>query len=89
MEKTIPLNRDVVNKEALTEAYKHQRCGLGMSMGIGKTRIGLNHMQHFYDPFVRYLIVGPKHSIFKSWIDEIAEISEARKQSRVSELAVP
>ena len=75
MEKTMPLNRDVVNKEALTEAYKYQRCGLGMSMGIGKTRIGLNHMQHFYDPFARYLIVGPKHSIFKSWIDEIAEIN--------------
>jgi|TARA_R100000084_G_scaffold109169_1_gene74361 superfamily II DNA or RNA helicase len=75
MGKTAALNRNVVNEEALKKTYNYKKCGLAMSMGMGKTRIGLKHMQKFFDPFVKYLVVAPKHSVFASWIDEIAEIN--------------
>ena len=32
-------NREVIQADALLIASKHKRCGLGISMGVGKTRI--------------------------------------------------
>jgi superfamily II DNA or RNA helicase len=61
--------RDEIQKDALTVALKYKRCGLGISMGVGKTLIGLKYLQHFQglDKKVRVLIVAPKLSIFDSW----------------------
>lgn len=62
--------RELVQKEALTEALKHKRSGLGISMGVGKTLIGLKYIQHFQNntlmPY-KVLVVAPKLSIFESW----------------------
>ena len=40
------MSRDDVQQEALDIATSNRRCGLGISMGVGKTRIGLKHMVH-------------------------------------------
>lgn len=66
--------RDQIQKDALTVALNNKRCGLGISMGVGKTLIGLKYYDHFrgLDEKVRVLIVAPKLSIFDSWkIDAI------------------
>jgi len=68
------MSRDQVQEEALDIAINNRRCGLGISMGVGKTRIGLQHMIKNYNPLVSYLVVAPKRSIFKSWADEINKI---------------
>ena len=38
--------RDKIQSDALTELYKHKRAGAAISMGVGKTLIGLMHMEH-------------------------------------------
>jgi|TARA_R100000479_G_scaffold175041_1_gene124945 superfamily II DNA or RNA helicase len=64
------VTRDSVQDKALEISKSHFRCGLGISMGVGKTRIALEHMKSFYNGFSTFLVVAPKKTIFKSWIDE-------------------
>jgi superfamily II DNA or RNA helicase len=61
--------REQVQKDALDIALKHKRCGLGISMGVGKTLIGLKYIDHQRGLIkkLRVLIVAPKLSIFDSW----------------------
>ena len=67
--------RDKIQKEALEKTYKHERCGLGISMGVGKTLIGLKHMDHYYSVTLKVLVVAPKVSIFQSWKDDAAKFN--------------
>ena len=60
-------NRDQIQKEALDTLAKHQRAGVGITMGGGKTLIGLKHMDSLWDPDVMFLVVAPKKSIFSEW----------------------
>jgi len=64
--------REEVQHEALTVAINNKRCGLGISMGVGKTLIGLKYIENFQggDKKARVLIVAPKLSIFDSWKDD-------------------
>lgn len=62
--------RDEIQQEALDVAIKHKRCGLGISMGVGKTLIGLKYIDHFQKANMdklKVLVVAPKLSIFDSW----------------------
>ena len=40
--------REEVQKQALDLAVNNNRCGLGISMGVGKTRIAIQHLQKNY-----------------------------------------
>ena len=62
--------RDKIQEEALITAIKHHRSGLGISMGVGKTLIGLKHMKAHFNAKSKFLIVAPKVSIFQSWKDD-------------------
>lgn len=63
--------RELIQQEALKATEGKLRCGLAISMGVGKTLIGLLHMQqHFPERKFRFLVVAPKISIFDSWKDE-------------------
>jgi superfamily II DNA or RNA helicase len=62
--------RDEIQQEALDIAFKHKRCGLGISMGVGKTLIGLKYIDHYQKANMdklNVLVVAPKLSIFDSW----------------------
>ena len=62
--------RDQIQKDALTIALQHKRCGLGISMGVGKTLIGLKYVAELQGKNMgklRVLVVAPKLSIFDSW----------------------
>lgn len=64
--------REEVQKEALEIAIRHQNCGLGISMGVGKTKIGLDYIQYFYQQYdLKVLVAAPKLSIFTSWKDDL------------------
>ena len=68
--------REIIQQEALDMAIKHKRCGLGISMGVGKTLIGLKYIDHFrQDNKPRVLVVAPKLSIFESWKDDGTKFS--------------
>ena len=62
--------RDQIQQDALTIALNNKRCGLGISMGVGKTLIGLKYISHLQGKNMgklRVLVVAPKLSIFDSW----------------------
>ena len=52
-------SRDIVQADALAIATQHKRCGLGISMGVGKTRIAINHLLKNFNPFIKALVVIP------------------------------
>ena len=68
------ISRDIVQDDALKQALKNKRCGLGISMGVGKTRIAIQHLQKNFNPFIEALVVIPKHSVAQSWIDELGKM---------------
>ncbi len=68
--------RDKIQSDALTELYKHKRAGAAISMGVGKTLIGLMHMEHEYTDVFRALVVAPKLSIFQSWKDDASKFGK-------------
>ncbi len=62
--------REQVQTEALEEAVKYKRVGLGISMGVGKTLIGLRYIDYYQKlrgGKLNILVVAPKLSIFDSW----------------------
>ena len=69
-------NREVVQNDALQTAVAHERCGLGISMGVGKTRVAINHLKRYYNPFILVLVVVPKNSVKQSWLDELDKMGE-------------
>ena len=69
-------NREKIQKKALQKSIDHARCGLAISMGVGKTRIALRNLLNYYHPMMRYLVVVPKTSIIDSWDNEIDKMQD-------------
>ena len=67
-------HREVVQNKALETSLEYNRCGLGISMGVGKTRIAIQHFQKNYDPFVKALVVIPKLSVKEAWTTELKKM---------------
>jgi superfamily II DNA or RNA helicase len=68
--------RDEIQQEALDIATSNKRCGLAISMGVGKTLIGLQYIDYFQQANMqklRVLVVAPKLSIFDSWTTDAAK----------------
>jgi superfamily II DNA or RNA helicase len=62
--------REEIQQDALAVAIRNKRAGLGISMGVGKTLIGLRYLDHFQNlnmNKLNVLVVAPKLSIFDSW----------------------
>ena len=68
------MSREDVQQQALNLALKNNRCGLGVSMGVGKTRIAIQHLQKHFNQLIEVLVVVPKHSVTQSWIDELGKM---------------
>lgn len=67
------MTREEIQQEALENIQGKQRSGINVSMGVGKTYIGLQDMRLCYHETVSYLVVGPTKNILQSWKDEIAK----------------
>jgi len=65
--------KDSIQNEALDAIGDLQKSGVAVSMGVGKTLLGLKHMAKFYHDNARYLVVAPRKKIFKSWTEEAAK----------------
>ena len=49
-------SREDVQFKALAKALEHDRGTLAISMGVGKTRIALYHLEKLFDAFTRVLV---------------------------------
>jgi superfamily II DNA or RNA helicase len=61
------MTREEIQEIALKSTEGKKQCGLGLATGVGKTLVGLKHMEREYSPLKNVLIVAPKKSIFTSW----------------------
>lgn len=66
-------SRDIVQEEVLNIVLPLHRAGVGLTMGGGKTLIGLRHMNAHYTEHLRVLVVAPKTSIFTEWEKQAEE----------------
>ena len=64
------MTREEIQKQALDTLNSNKRAGIAVSMGVGKTLIGLQHIAGHYYEELKVLVVAPKRSILKSWVDE-------------------
>lgn len=62
--------KDEIGDEALAALLPLHRAGAGVTMGGGKTLIGLRHMNANYTDYVRFLVVGPKLEVETTWKEE-------------------
>jgi superfamily II DNA or RNA helicase len=67
--------KDSVQDEALSALRGKTRAGVAVSMGVGKTLIGLKHIEQHYNDTLRVLVVAPKISIFTSWQDDAVKFN--------------
>jgi len=63
-------DKNIIQEEALEALSKTRRGSVAMSVGTGKTLVGLKHMATLYHDNAFFLVVAPKVSIFKSWKDD-------------------
>ncbi len=65
-------NREIIQEEALKAIEGKRKAGLAISMGVGKTLIGLKYLDNMHAScmFKKYLVVAPKVSVYESWKDE-------------------
>ena len=63
-------NKDSIKEDALKAINDHHRAGLAISMGVGKTLIALTDMANNYTSGSKFLVVGPKKAIKKTWFEE-------------------
>lgn len=61
------VSKNMIQAEALSALKGCKRGGLGITMGGGKTLIGLRHMADLYQPGDHFLVVAPRRSIFATW----------------------
>jgi superfamily II DNA or RNA helicase len=76
---TMEISREGIQEIALEITLGHKRCGLGISMGVGKTRIALQHLIKNYHPVCKYLVVVPKNAVIDSWNDEMEKMADQFK----------
>ncbi len=68
--------REQIQNSCLEEIKNHNRCSIAVSMGVGKTLIGLQHMDNLYkEGFRKFLVVSPKLTIIQSWKEEAVKFN--------------
>jgi len=61
------MTRDEIQKKALDATQGKHRCGLALATGVGKTLVGLLHLEREFSPLKNILVVAPKRSIIDEW----------------------
>lgn len=62
--------KDVIREEAMAAIGDHHRCGVAITVGGGKTSLGLTDMKKNYEEGDTFLLVGPKLNIDDTWKEE-------------------
>ena len=76
--------RDEIQQEALKATEGRSRCGLAVGTGVGKTYIGLMHMEQNITPLKNVLVVGPTRSILSEWQVQAVKFKKDRMLTQVT-----
>ena len=64
------MTKDEIQAEALKATEGKNRCSVVLGTGVGKTLVGLTHMEKNTTSLLKVLVVAPKRAIFESWKDD-------------------
>ena len=78
------MTRDEIQEQALKATDGKHRCGLGLATGVGKTLVGLKHMEKHCTPLMNVLVVAPKKSIITEWRSQAHKFNKDRLLSQVT-----
>jgi len=77
------MTKDTVQLEALEATNGKQKCSVVLGTGVGKTLVGLNHIEKNTTTLMKVLIVAPKRSIFQSWRDDAIKFNKVELLNRM------
>jgi superfamily II DNA or RNA helicase len=78
------MDRQQIQTEAINATEGKQRCTIVLGTGVGKTLVGLKHMEKHYSPLRSILVVAPKLSIISSWRYEAEKFNMSRLLENVT-----
>jgi superfamily II DNA or RNA helicase len=78
------MTKDEIQAKALESTKNKIRCGVVLGTGVGKTLVGLTHMENNTTELDRILVVAPKKSIFQSWKDDATKFSKDHLLKRIT-----
>jgi superfamily II DNA or RNA helicase len=76
-------NRQDIQMEALAATDGKQRASVVLGTGVGKTLVGLTHMDRNTTPLMKCLVVAPKKAIFQSWKDDAVKFDKHHLLGRI------
>lgn len=78
------MTKDEIQAEALKATTGKMRCSVVLGTGVGKTLVGLSHMDANSTELMKVLVVAPKKAIFKSWIDDTEKFNMSHLSQRIT-----
>jgi superfamily II DNA or RNA helicase len=78
------MTREEIQEEALKATEGRRRCSVVLGTGVGKTLVGLTHIERNSNDMMNVLIVAPKRSIFQSWSDDAIKFGKEDLLKRVT-----
>ena len=77
------MNRQEIQRDALLAVEGRRACSLVLATGVGKTLVGLTHIQQNSTPLMKCLVVAPKKAIFQSWKDDAVKFGMEELLDRI------
>ena len=77
------MTKDQVQEEAIKATKDRQKCSVVLGTGVGKTLVGLTHMENNTTPLMKCLVVAPKKAIFQSWKDDAVKFGKEELLGRM------
>ena len=78
------MKREEIQEEALKAIEGRTRCSTVLGTGVGKTLVGLMHMERNTTDLNKVLVVAPKRSVFQSWSDEAVKFGKQYLLKRIT-----
>jgi superfamily II DNA or RNA helicase len=78
------MTREEIQKEAINSTEGRRRCSVVLGTGVGKTLVGLLHIEKNTSELHNVLVVAPKKSIFQSWSDDAVKFGKQDLLKRIT-----
>jgi superfamily II DNA or RNA helicase len=78
------MKREEVQEQALKATEGRRRCSVVLGTGVGKTLVGLLHIERNTNELHNVLVVAPKKSIFQSWSDDAIKFGKEDLLKRIT-----
>ena len=78
------MKREEVQEEALKATEGKKRISVVLGTGVGKTLVGLLHIERNTSELHNVLVVAPKKSIFQSWSDDAVKFCKQDLLKRIT-----